>query len=102
MGRLLALIGALIAAGLIAWARARTPAPVAATAPATAFSAERAMTDIRGLGARPHPVGSAEDRAARDYVVRRMTELGLSPQVRPGAGVYQSKSASNVVAGGFA
>ncbi|WP_411288957.1 M20/M25/M40 family metallo-hydrolase [Phenylobacterium sp.] len=82
MGRLLALAAALIAAALIAWWGERTPEPVAASAPATAFSAERAMADVRVIARVPHPMGSPENQQVRDYLVGRMTALGLSPQVR--------------------
>lgn len=102
MGRLLALIGALIAAGLIAWAGERTPRPAPVGAPATDFSAERALTDIKAFASVPHPVGSAADRAARAYLVQRMTAMGLAPQVRPGAGVYSPKFATSFVSGGYA
>ena len=101
MGRLLALIGALIAAGLIAWAGEGAPAPAPANAPATAFSADRAMADIAGMAPVPHPVGSAANHAARDYLVDRMTVLGLDPQVRPGAGVELPKGSANRLLGGF-
>jgi len=43
LGRLLALVAALIAAGLIAWTGERTPAPQPVTAPAAQFSADRAI-----------------------------------------------------------
>src|SRR5437899_5379122 len=101
MGRLLALIGALFAAALIAWAGERTPAPAPANAPATAFSANRAMADIAGMASIPHPVGSAANHAARDYLVGRMAALGLDPQVRPGAGLELPKQAPNRLLGGF-
>jgi hypothetical protein len=101
MGRLLALIGALIAAGLIAWYGERPPEPQSESAPAGQFSAHRALLDIQGFASVPHPVGSEADHQARDYLVRRMLELGLSPQVRPGAGAYAPKFAGNVVAGGY-
>jgi hypothetical protein len=101
MGRLLALIGALVAAALIAWWGERTPPPQPAGAPVSAFSAERALVDIRGFASVPHPVGSDADRQARDFVVRRMVELGLSPQVRPGAGVYRPRYADNIISGGY-
>jgi Peptidase family M28 len=101
MGRLLALIGALVAAGLIAWAGERTPAPAPVNAPATAFSANRAMADIAGIAAVPHPVGSAAQHAARDDLVGRMAALGLAPQVRPGAGVELPKGTTNRLLGGF-
>jgi len=101
MGRLLALVAALIAAALIAWSGEQTPSPAAASAPQAAFSAHRAMTDIVGVASAPHPVGSDANRAARDYLVQRMTALGLSPQVRPGAGVQVPKRAPGVIVGGF-
>ena len=101
MGRLLALIGALIAAGLIAWAGEQTPRPAPADAPAAAFSADRAMVDIVGVASVPHPVGSAANRASRDYLLRRMAELGLSPRVHPGAGVVQPRFAANLLGGGY-
>jgi hypothetical protein len=101
MGRLLALIGALIAGALIAWWDERPPPPQPANAPAGAFSAARALVDIKGFASVPHPVGSDADRQSRDYVVRRMIALGLGPQVKPGAGVYRPKFAANVVSGGY-
>jgi hypothetical protein len=98
MGRLLALFAALIAAGLIAWSGELTPKPQPATAAATTFSAERAMADIVGMASVPHPVGSAADAASRDFLVARMTALGLGPQVHPGVGIYQPKRAPDVIA----
>ena len=100
MGRLLALISALIAAALIAWTSQRPPSPEPATAPAGAFSAERAMADVTAMSRQPHPMGSAANRAVRDQLVARMSALGLSPQVRPGVGVQAPKRAPDVVLGG--
>jgi hypothetical protein len=48
---------------------ATPPAPVAATAPATEFSAERAMAHVREIAQRPHPAGSADNARVREYVV---------------------------------
>ncbi len=100
MGRLIALASALIAAALIAWAGEQTPKPAPVSAPATQFSADRALVDVIGLAATPHPVGSAADRAARDYLMARMTALGLHPQVHRGIGINQPKAADNVLLGG--
>ena len=96
MGRLLGLAAALVAALLIAWASERTPTPRPASAPATVFSAERAMADVRAIGSVPHPIGSAANQAVRDKLLARMTALGLNPQVHPGVGVYQRKSGGKV------
>ncbi|THD62172.1 M20/M25/M40 family metallo-hydrolase [Phenylobacterium sp.] len=101
MGRLLALAAALIAAALIAWADARTPAPAPAAAAAADFSAERAMADIGAIASVPHPIGSPADRAARDVLVQRMAAMGLDPQVRRGAGVEVSRFDPTRAAGGF-
>jgi hypothetical protein len=45
----------------------RPPAAVPASAPATAFSAERAMRYVLAIAQRPHPIGSAEHDRVRDY-----------------------------------
>jgi Peptidase family M28 len=91
VGRLLALGAALIAAALIAWADARAPAPAPLGAPATAFSAERAMADVAAIASVPRPVGSAAHDAARDTLLHRMAALGLDPQIHHGVGVDLSK-----------
>ncbi len=90
MGRLIALAAALIAAGLMAFGGARTPAPAPVSAPAAAFSATRAMLDVQAIGAAPHPIGSPANQAARDYLFARMKALGLNPQVHPGVAFERS------------
>ena len=82
MARLTAFFACLAAAfGLFYFATA-TPPPLPATAPATEFSAGRAMADVAAMAAVPHPVGSAADALVRDHLIARMTALGLSPHVR--------------------
>ena len=100
MGRLLALAAALIAATLIAWISARTPQPRGADAPQTAFSAGRAMSDVRAIGSVPHPIGSAANHAARDYLVRRMGALGLAPEVHSGVGFGSRERGGKLYIGG--
>jgi hypothetical protein len=58
------------------------PAVVPADAPATEFSAERAMEDIRMIADEPHPMGSQEHEEVADYIVSRLEGLGLSPQIQ--------------------
>lgn len=72
----------LILALILAVWRSQPPAPEPVTAPATEFSAARAFTDIRAIAQKPHPVGSAEHARVRDYIVRRMNELGLAPRLQ--------------------
>jgi peptidase M28-like protein len=97
MGRLLTLLGALIIAAWIAWWSEQLPSPRPASAPATEFSAERAMADVRLLAPAPHPIGSPQNMRVRDALVGRMAALGLSPQVRPGVGVQVSRFTADTV-----
>ncbi len=57
---------------------AQPPAPLPATAPATEFSAARAMADIRVIATWPHPTGSAADAAVRAHLVARLVALGFT------------------------
>ncbi len=91
MGRLIALVAALLLGLAIGLATERTPDPRPITAPATEFSADRAMRDVEAIAPVAHPVGSPENARVRDYLIGRMAALGLSPQVRPGVGVQYAK-----------
>jgi hypothetical protein len=65
----------------------RTPPPLPANAPVDQFSATRAMADVRAIGQKPHPIGSAEIVRVRDHLLSRINGLGLEVLVRPGEGV---------------
>lgn len=73
-----ALLAALVGAAILAIIGTTPPRPASASAPATAFSAARAMSDIRAIGHAPHPAGSAEHERVRHYLVRRLTRLGFA------------------------
>lgn len=87
------------AALLLAALALRVPGARDADIPADQFSAGRAMADIRIVAARPHPIGSADQPRVRDYLVSRMTALGLSPQLRPGEGTFSLPQRRIFVAG---
>ncbi len=57
------------------------PGPVPANAPDTAFSSARAMSELVEIARQPHPPGSPEHARILTYLVRRLGELGLDPQV---------------------
>ncbi len=78
-------LGSLLLALILGVLALQVPSPRPTTAPAVAFSAERAMADVRVMGARPHPVGSADHARVQAYLVQRMTALGLSPALQAGA-----------------
>lgn len=82
--RLVWLSGSLALALLLAVITLQTPRPVGADAPVTAFSAARAMVDVREIARHPHPLGSADHTRVRDYLFGRMSSLGLSPTLFEG------------------
>lgn len=81
------------------------PDVVPASAPPTAFSAERAMQHLQVIAQRPHPIGSPEHDKVRDYIVQQLTGLGVSPQIqqttavsRRGVGIVSTGTVQNIVA----
>ena len=66
---------------LVLWVQ-EPPAPVPASAPATVFSAERALAHVRQVAAAPHPPGTLEHEQARNYLVSTLTELGFTTAVQ--------------------
>jgi len=83
--RLFWLVGSLALALLIAVLTSQVPAPVGIDAPATDFSAERAMLDVREIAQRPHPVGSADHARVQDVLMQRMNALGLETSTQGGS-----------------
>lgn len=61
----------------------RPPSPRPTAAAPDMFSAARAMADVRAIAAKPHPMGSPEQGAVQAYLLSRMAQLHLEPQVRP-------------------
>ncbi len=72
----------LILIGVLAIRSIEPPPVVDENAPATEFSATRAMRDVRGIAKKPHPLGSAENDRVREYLVGRLRELGANPEVQ--------------------
>ncbi len=58
------------------------PEPLPASAPPAEFSSGRALEHIRAIARVPHPMGSPENAAVRDYLVEELTDLGLEPEVQ--------------------
>ena len=55
---------------------------VPASAPLSAFSSGRALRHLQVIARAPHPTGSTENRAVRDYLVQELAALGLDPEVQ--------------------
>lgn len=83
-GRFRNLIVLLVVAGVVCFTvyRLRAPAAVAASAPLAEFASGRAMRYVQNIGQRPHPMGSAEHAAVRDYIIKELTALGVKPEVQ--------------------
>lgn len=65
------------------------PAPVATSAASGEFSALRAKAHLKHISKDPHPVGSAEHAAVRDYIVHEMQLLGYEVRVQHKEAVNQ-------------
>ncbi|MEO5937404.1 MAG: M20/M25/M40 family metallo-hydrolase [Sphingomonas sp.] len=90
----LGLLAAIVGAVVLAIISTTTPAPVGSDAPATAFSATRAMTDVRVIGRAPHPTGSAENAAVRAHLIARLQSMGL--QVATATGTMDAAGAKRL------
>jgi hypothetical protein len=69
--------------GAVLW-RSAPPAPLPESAPATSFSATRALRTVRELAGdgAPRPVGSAANGRVVDDLLGRLRALGLEPEVQ--------------------
>jgi hypothetical protein len=81
------LILALLAGAGLARPSTLEPRPTPLDAQAASFSSARAMTDVRVIAARPHPVGSAENRQVRDHLTGRLRDLGLETRLQRDTGM---------------
>lgn len=83
------LILALLLAVALGLLQLTPPAVAPKNAPATAFSAERAMEHLRVIASEPHPIGSPAHAEVRDYLVAQLRELGLEPQLQTATAVQE-------------
>src|SRR5438445_13317045 len=77
-------IGIFLLATAIGLSSAWLPAPLPADAPASEFSATRALAHIEAIAKAPHPTGSAENARVREYLFKEMDRLGLNPRQMKG------------------
>ncbi|MBA3533527.1 MAG: M28 family peptidase, partial [Ardenticatenales bacterium] len=98
----LLLLGAAI---LLSVLRLQAPAALPSSAPPDQFSAGRAMVHTEAISRAPHPIGSPEQVAVREYLVRTLTDLGLETETQSaialvgnGLGENGAGTANNVMA----
>jgi hypothetical protein len=66
-----------LSAAFVAWYGQLPPRPKPASAPATEFSAERALAHIKQIASVNHAAGTFADDAVRGYIVKAMKDLGV-------------------------
>jgi len=71
------------------------PNALPASAPATEFSAERAIEHLKVIATEPRLVGTSGYENARDYIIDELTALGLSPEIQSTKYTY---SVENIIA----
>jgi hypothetical protein len=59
-----------------------SPSAVSANAGTNEFSSGRAMKDLQAIAKHPHPPGSNEHTAVREYIVEALKNDGLQPEVQ--------------------
>ena len=84
MGRFAAWLLAVVGGVALAIFATTPPSPKGGETALTAYSAGRAMADVRAIAGAPHPTGSAEDAKVRGYLVARMQALGMSISISNG------------------
>jgi len=66
------------------------PAAVSAGAPAADFSSGRAMQHVQAIAKTPHPIGSSEHAAVRDYIFSTLASDGLQPAIQTATSVNRN------------
>lgn len=103
--RELVLVTLIVLTGFLALAQLRPPAPLAAQAPPTQFSAQRAMPHLEAIAHETRYAGSPNHAAAREYLLGEITALGLQPETQtttvvqrwPGATQFEVGTVQNVL-----
>jgi len=72
----------LLAGILLGMTSLSRPQLIPDSAPATEFSAERAMEHVSAISQTPHPPGSAEIEVVREYILAQLRAMGLTPEVQ--------------------
>jgi hypothetical protein len=76
----------------------RRPQPLSANAPAAVFSSGRAMEHLRKIADKPHPLGTSEHAAVRDYLLQELNGLGFATEIQKTTGINR-KFGNPVTAG---
>jgi hypothetical protein len=87
----LIVLGVLVLIALLLAVRGLEPPPITpASAPATAFSAERAMVHVRAISREPRPHNSPAALAAKRYLIDQLIEMGVPVQTERSVAIETS------------
>jgi hypothetical protein len=81
-------LAALLVIGIVSVLGMAPTTPTGPDAPTETFSATRAMTHISAIADDPRPVGSAQHRDARAYLVDQLESLGWRTEVQESIGMF--------------
>jgi hypothetical protein len=84
---------ALILTGL---KHATPPAPLSAAVSPFIFSSARALSTVRLIAQKPHPIATSENAKVRDYLVAELKALGLEPHIQSAWGINKSDQGGRV------
>ncbi len=82
---------------LLGFSHVATPSPVAASAPAQVFSAERAAVTLGQIARQPHATGTLENTRVRNHLLDALRQLGYAPEVQSGIGQSRDHQAMALV-----
>lgn len=66
----------------ISFLQFRSPEVLTLNSSTKQFSAERAMYHLKEFAVKPHPLGSEEHDRVRDYLMKSLKNLGVSPEIQ--------------------
>ncbi|MFJ7638141.1 M20/M25/M40 family metallo-hydrolase [Peribacillus sp. NPDC097206] len=66
----------------ISFLQFRSPEVLTLNSSTKQFSAERAMSHLKEFAVKPHPLGSEEHDRVRDYLMKSLKNLGVSPEIQ--------------------
>ncbi|HYG10246.1 MAG TPA: M28 family metallopeptidase [Pyrinomonadaceae bacterium] len=93
----LLILACVVVFALLASSHRSLPDAVGQSASAETFSSGRALKHLEVIARAPHPIGSAEHAAVREYIMRELQALGVTPQVQKTT-VVSTRRGSSVVA----
>ena len=83
----------IIVATVVAIDRPKPPDAAPLTALPTEFSSARAMIHVENVARHPHPVGTSEHAAVKNYIVQSLAAIGLTPEIQEASAVDEKDGA---------